>query len=528
MPVDTTHVPLPPRHARALTLLTRRCLELPPTADGARRAEAVLRALFGAATPQFGRLTPLTRDAVRDAVHGASERGVPVSGIDDLTLAARALTPTTPICPACEEPALAVSAGLLEAPLHAGVRCPFCDRAALTVEPICVRRLAWTTAALVSPEVTSDRTVRPGEVVPLLDADLPAWLGASLDPDLARALAHARLDLSGWLAWAWHSQRKLQGPEDAAAVASRPDRFGWADAAAVRESGRAAAAWVARTDEARWIGPADAAPGPRVRLGKFSLRVLTRLAVGAHCDVYLVARPEPAPALGVLHVLRDGDPAAFARVTRDLRMLSRSQAQGAAWFCRGLPQVEAHDELLDADDLGGAPGPRPARLTRWRPGCLVGLPEARRVHAAGLPGPVVVWAAKRLLETLGFLHRAGWVHGAIAPEHVLLHPRDHGAVLAGWSALEPRGPSRTANRDLTALGATLTTAAGGDPSLGVAPPLPAPVAAFLARLRDLDPSGDDVDAWALTQDLSDAARAAWGPGRHHPLPMPGWPTATGA
>jgi hypothetical protein len=157
----------------------------------------------------------------------------------------------------------------------------------------------------------------------------------------------------------------------------------------------------------------------------------------------------------------------------------------------------------------------------------VGLPEARRVHGAGLPGPVVVWATKRLLETLGFLHRAGWAHGAVTAEHVLLHPRDHGAVLAGWGALRPRGAAQTAHGDLIALAAAMIYAAGGDPNLGVAPPLPDPVAAFFSRLHTLDPNGDDADAWALGAELGDAARAAWGPGRHHPLPMPGWPTYPG-
>jgi hypothetical protein len=70
-------------------------------------------------------------------------------------------------------------------------------------------------------------------------------------------------------------------------------------------------------------------------------------------------------------------------------------------------------------------------------------------------------------------------------------------------------------------------AAGGDPDLGVPPPLPAPVADFFTRLRALDPKGDHADAWALGAELGDAARAAWGPGRHHPLPMPGWPNENG-
>ncbi|WP_412542576.1 molecular chaperone DnaJ [Longispora sp. K20-0274] len=42
------------------------------------------------------------------------------------------------------------------------------------------------------------------------------------------------------------------------------------------------------------------------------------------------------------------------------------------------------------------------------------------------------WMWRRLLVALGYAHRAGVVHGAVLPEHVLIHPAEHGLVLVDW------------------------------------------------------------------------------------------------
>ncbi|BCJ55455.1 hypothetical protein Asp14428_69300 [Actinoplanes sp. NBRC 14428] len=44
----------------------------------------------------------------------------------------------------------------------------------------------------------------------------------------------------------------------------------------------------------------------------------------------------------------------------------------------------------------------------------------------------VAWMWRRLLTGLGWAHRAGVVHGAVLPEHVLIHPGEHGLVLVDW------------------------------------------------------------------------------------------------
>ena len=44
----------------------------------------------------------------------------------------------------------------------------------------------------------------------------------------------------------------------------------------------------------------------------------------------------------------------------------------------------------------------------------------------------VAWIWRRLLVAVGWAHRAGVTHGAILPEHVLIHPEERGVALVDW------------------------------------------------------------------------------------------------
>jgi hypothetical protein len=61
------------------------------------------------------------------------------------------------------------------------------------------------------------------------------------------------------------------------------------------------------------------------------------------------------------------------------------------------------------------------------------LAAVRSLVPEGLPGRQVGWIMRRLLVALGYLNRAGIVHGAVVPEHILIHPKLHGLVLVDYS-----------------------------------------------------------------------------------------------
>jgi hypothetical protein len=69
------------------------------------------------------------------------------------------------------------------------------------------------------------------------------------------------------------------------------------------------------------------------------------------------------------------------------------------------------------------------RLTGFVP-----LSELRRLDPRD-----VAWMWRRLLVGLGWAHRAGVVHGAVLPTHILIHPGEHGLALVDWCYSVPPG-----------------------------------------------------------------------------------------
>ena len=249
---------------------------------------------------------------------------------------------------------------------------------------------------------------------------------------------------------------------------------------------------------------------PRLWLGNHRWVVLGRIAAGATTDVHMVRRDARISELAVLALVRPGaDARPLAREWEALEALRRSTTDGAAQFSRRLPEPIAHGTAR----LGrfGRSGERAATLVRWKSGFVHSFDDLRAVHPGGVPAEASVWLWKRILELLGWVHRAGWTHGAIAPARLLVHVRDHGVTLVGWSHAAPATPATTA-ADVAA-GARCVRHALGDRL--VPPPL--------ARLLDAAGTGaEGTDAWATRDRLDAAAREVFGPPRYVALPMPGW------
>lgn len=62
------------------------------------------------------------------------------------------------------------------------------------------------------------------------------------------------------------------------------------------------------------------------------------------------------------------------------------------------------------------------------------LAEVMAAYPNGVPPKDMAWMWRRVLVALGAAHQAGVIHGAVLPEHILIHPEQHGVVLVGWSA----------------------------------------------------------------------------------------------
>lgn len=78
----------------------------------------------------------------------------------------------------------------------------------------------------------------------------------------------------------------------------------------------------------------------------------------------------------------------------------------------------------------------------------VSIAEVIRAYPTGIDFRDAAWMIKRMLEGLGFVHRQGFAHGAVLPEHVLVHPLEHGAKFVGWGAATQIGkPVRAISTD---------------------------------------------------------------------------------
>ena len=244
---------------------------------------------------------------------------------------------------------------------------------------------------------------------------------------------------------------------------------------------------------------------PRLWLEQHRYALLGRLGRGEHSDVFLARRDARITELVVVKLLRPGgDPAALAREAHILREMESCRLQGAAHFTRLLPQPVAQGTARLG--MHGNEGTQVASALRWRSGFVHTFGDVATAYPGGIPAPATVWLWKRILEQLGFVHRAGVGHGALTADHLLVHARDHGVVLIGWTRAGPLTAEQQA--------ADIRHSARCVRALAGTQPLPERLEQLLAQ--------PPVDAWAAREQLDATAGAVFGPPKYIPLPMPGW------
>ena len=267
--------------------------------------------------------------------------------------------------------------------------------------------------------------------------------------------------------------------------------------------GAADASWEMRMARREEDDTLDARPWCRVDGHKFLVRA--QLGVGESSDVFFGEREHPTE-LVVIKVWREvGADHPFGEQWKRLLALAKSECPLAPVMTTLLPQLVVAGELKSRRREG-----LPALVTRWRSGYQHTLLDVKRAYPAGIDARTAVWIWRRLLDLLSWIHENGVVHANVRPEHVLVHPRDHGAVLIGWShaVLVGKGPSTT--DDLVASAETLRSVLGDA--------VPSPIQSVL----DAAKKGLETDAATLSAKVKDAAREVFGPPKYHPFTMPDW------
>jgi hypothetical protein len=153
---------------------------------------------------------------------------------------------------------------------------------------------------------------------------------------------------------------------------------------------------------------------------------------------------------------------------------------------------------------------------RWRSGFIHTINDVLLEYPQGVDGQTLVWIWKRVLAQIEYMHnKENITHGNILPEHILLHTRDHGATLLGWSKVNTVKP----NDDLRMLAHAMFRLIGGKDNFNRLPPK---LASFLEKMCNLELSNYKYKAFNYLQELDDIAVQTYGKNRFHPLDMNDW------
>lgn len=164
---------------------------------------------------------------------------------------------------------------------------------------------------------------------------------------------------------------------------------------------------------------------------------------------------------------------------------------------------------------------------------LHSLAEVAERRPGGLDPRDAAWMWRRLLVALGLAHRAGVVHGAVLPEHVLIEPGDHGVVLVDWcySTCEPgdRIPAIVPHRrDHYPAEVLARETPGPYTDLAMAARLmadlmgeraPQALRRFADGCRLSSPRQRPDDAWKLLGELDDLLHRLYGPRKFRPFSL---------
>ena len=223
--------------------------------------------------------------------------------------------------------------------------------------------------------------------------------------------------------------------------------------------------------------------GPEIHLGGQCFRLYGRLGRGQHSDVYLGEHAGLLSGRVVLKVARTaGDRGDLEAEAVTLRRMKASPGLGAGYATQRLPELEG---------LGTSEGPeareRAVLVLRHQPGYWGTLADAVHRFPEGIDPRHMVWMWRRSLGLLALLHGAGWVHSDLAPEHLLVHPQDHGLVFIGWSRAHEVGSGGSEaqasfSRDLAQVAWSMRALLCGQGAIERIPAnIPSPVAGLLER-----------------------------------------------
>lgn len=221
-----------------------------------------------------------------------------------------------------------------------------------------------------------------------------------------------------------------------------------------------------------------------------------QLGRGEHYDVYAAERARWPSERVVVKLLREHDEP--ARADREWQVLDELQRHDSA-LAERIPQPLVHGVVSDGP-CAGAPALVFRHLTSFRHT----LADVRAAFPNGVEPPVAIWMWRRVLETLAFVHRAGFAHRHVAPEHLLVEDGEHGMFLVGFGRAARGGG---AEDDVRASARAIASVLGAN--------APRPLTELCATI-----AARGGDAWPLRERVGELGKQLFGAPRFHPLIWP--------
>ena len=247
-----------------------------------------------------------------------------------------------------------------------------------------------------------------------------------------------------------------------------------------------------------------------------------RFAAGEICDLFHVRYRTEMGLLKVARHPRDND-----LVQAEARTLRRLHREGGDRIPAFLP------ELVDSIGFRASGGIVRRGNVLDRLDGFYSLAAVRDAYPRGVDPRDMAWMWRRLLFILGAAHRVGIVHAAVTPDHVMIHPEEHGLVLVDWAyAVAPGERARAvsrAYRDWSApellerkpLTSETDIFMGARAMLSLTRfgTMPRPLRAFFNACA-ISQAKRPEDAWALQATFDEVLERLYGPRRFRPFTMP--------
>lgn len=269
-------------------------------------------------------------------------------------------------------------------------------------------------------------------------------------------------------------------------------------------------------------GPAAAAFARLAALWQRRDSDVSRAAVTARGDLANLYRMRG----GLLKLPRD--PADNDLMDREAAALARLRRDTEPRLAAYLPELVEVRRIRDPRTGAERRGNLLAELSEFR-----SLADVRTAFPAGIDPRDAAWMWRRLLVAIGVAHRAGLVHGAVLPEHVLIHPAEHGLVLVDWCYSGPAGSPLPAivgrYRDWYPPEVLARQPVGADTDIWLATSClvelmgarsPGPLAAFARGCRLAHRAHRPQDAWQLLAELDELLGRLYGPRTFRPFAIP--------